>query len=205
MKVRTDTKRDEIVQMAGEVFLEMGFDRASMAEISARIGGSKATLYGYFPSKEALFLAIVHRLGEQYMLPALQRLEQSTDELPRAALQSFGEQFIGFVHTPVAIATYRLVMSPAARSEIGRLFYESGPKRSTEAVARYLSGAMSRKQLRCTDPMMAAQHLIALLSFGESWHYYFMCEMPTPTRTQIKQTVERALDAFLVGYAPQEK
>lgn len=201
MKIRTDARRDKIVQMAGQVFLEMGFERASMAEISARIGGSKATLYGYFPSKEALFLAIVHRLGEQYMLPALQRLEQSTDELPRAALQRFGEQFIAFVHAPVAIATYRLVVSAAARSEIGRLFFESGPKRSTEAVARYLSGAMSRQQLRCTDATMAAQHLIALLSFGESWHYYFMREMPSPTPTQIKRTVERALDTFFAGYA----
>lgn len=201
MKVRTDAKRDEILQIASQVFLEMGFERASMAAISARIGGSKATLYGYFPSKEALFLAIMHRLGEQYMSPALARMESSTDEEPRAALQRFGEQFIALVNTPEAIATYRVVMSEAAHSDIGRSFYESGPKRVIEAVARYLSGAMNRKQLRRADPLIAAQHLMALLAYGENWHRYFMRDEPTPTRTQIKRTVERALETFFDGYA----
>jgi AcrR family transcriptional regulator len=202
MKVRTDAKRDEILLAASQVFLEMGFGRTSMAEISARIGGSKATLYGYFPSKEALFAAIMHRLSEQYMSPALARLEESTEEEPRVALQRFGEQFIAFIHTPEAIATYRVVMGESAHSDIGHAFYESGPKRSIEAVARYLAGAMDRKQLRRTDASMTAQHLMALLAYGENWQRYFMREVPSPTRTQIKRTVERALDTFFNGFAP---
>jgi AcrR family transcriptional regulator len=202
MKVRTDAKRDEILQMASQVFLELGFGRASMAQIAARIGGSKATLYGYFASKEALFLAIIHRLGEEYVSPALERLEESADEEPRVALQRFGEQFLGFVNTPEAIATYRVVVGEAAHSDIGRAFYESGPQRTIEAIARYLSGAMSRKQLRRTDASLAAQHLMALLTHGECWHHYFMRESASPTRTQIKRIVERALEVFFDGYAP---
>lgn len=202
MKVRTDAKRDEILRRASQVFLEMGFGRASMAEISARIGGSKATLYGYFPSKEALFMAIMQLLAEQYMSPALERLEESVEEEPRVALQRFGEQFLAFVNTPEAIATYRMVMSEAAHSDIGRSFYENGPRRTLEAIARYLSGAMSRKQLRRTDALIAAQHLLALLVHGESWNHYFMRESQSPARAQIKRIVERALEVFIDGYAP---
>lgn len=200
MKVRTDAKRDEIVEIARKTFLELGYERASMAEIASRLGGSKATLYGYFPSKELLFLAIVNKLAEQYVSPAVQRLEESAGEDVREALQRFGEQFLTFVSYPEAVATYRVVISEAAHSDIGEAFYEAGPKRTNEAIGRYLAGAMDRGQLRRCAPEIAAQHLGALLTHGELWHQYFLRRASNPTRAQIKGIVERALDVFLNGY-----
>jgi AcrR family transcriptional regulator len=200
MKVRTDAKREEILEVARAAFLELGYERTSMAEISARVGGSKATLYGYFPSKEALFLAIIERLGERYVSPALARLEESTEEDVRSALRRFGEQFVGFISTPEAVATYRIIISEAAHSDIGRAFFEAGPKHSNEAMARYLSGAMARGQLRKADPAIAAYHFFALLAHGEMWQHYFMRELLTITRPQIKRVVERAVAAFMNGY-----
>jgi len=58
-RVRTEEKRDEIVQIASQAFDELGYDRCSMATISERLGGSKATLYGYFSSKEELLRAVL--------------------------------------------------------------------------------------------------------------------------------------------------
>ena len=60
MRVRTEEKREEIIRIAAELFQENGFERTSMSTISERLGGSKATLYGYFKSKEDLLLAVVH-------------------------------------------------------------------------------------------------------------------------------------------------
>ncbi|MFC4308835.1 TetR/AcrR family transcriptional regulator [Steroidobacter flavus] len=200
MKVRTDAKRDEIIEIARKTFLELGYERASMAEIASRLGGSKATLYGYFPSKEALFLAIVNKLAEQYVSPAVQRLEESVDEDVREALQRFGEQFLAFISDPEAVASYRVVVSEAAHSDIGESFFETGPKRTIESIGRYLAGAMDRNQLRRADPEIAAQHLAALLAHGEPWHQYFLRKTPSPTPAQIKGMVERALDVFLNGY-----
>ena len=59
MRVRTDEKRREIVDVASELFEEHGFERTSMSMISERLGGSKATLYGYFKSKEQLLAAVL--------------------------------------------------------------------------------------------------------------------------------------------------
>jgi AcrR family transcriptional regulator len=58
-RVRTEEKRAEIVRIASEAFDELGYDRCSMAAISDRLGGSKATLYGYFSSKEELLRAVI--------------------------------------------------------------------------------------------------------------------------------------------------
>ncbi len=200
MKVRTDAKRDEIIEIARKTFLELGYERASMAEIANRLGGSKATLYGYFPSKEALFLAIVNKLAEQYVSPAVQRLEESGEDEVREALQRFGEQFLKIICDPEAVAAFRVVISEAAHSDIGESFFETGPKRTIEAVGRYLAGAMDRNQLRRADPEIAAQHLTALIAHGEPWHQYFLRKTPSPTPLQIKRMVERALDVFLNGY-----
>ena len=55
VRVKTADRRQAILEVAHDVFQEMGFERASMAVISRRLGGSKGTLYGYFRSKEELF------------------------------------------------------------------------------------------------------------------------------------------------------
>src|SRR3569833_1853850 len=54
-----DQRRERILDVAEEVFLEEGFAAASMSEIAARLGGSKGTLYNYFKSKDELFEAYV--------------------------------------------------------------------------------------------------------------------------------------------------
>jgi len=52
-------KRRQIIDGACRVFLERGFDAASMGEIAREAAVSKGTLYVYFKSKEELFAAIV--------------------------------------------------------------------------------------------------------------------------------------------------
>jgi AcrR family transcriptional regulator len=44
MRVRTEEKRQEIVEIAARLFEELGYERTSMSAIAARVGGSKATL-----------------------------------------------------------------------------------------------------------------------------------------------------------------
>ncbi|MBK6413847.1 MAG: helix-turn-helix transcriptional regulator [Sphingopyxis sp.] len=62
--VKTDARRNAILAAATDIFREVGYARASMAMISARLGGSKGTLYGYFKSKEELFGAAMMEVME---------------------------------------------------------------------------------------------------------------------------------------------
>jgi AcrR family transcriptional regulator len=54
-----DVRRQAIMQIARDIFLEEGYAAASMSAIAARLGGSKGTLYNYFASKEELFKAVI--------------------------------------------------------------------------------------------------------------------------------------------------
>ena len=73
--LRRETTRSEILQIAGDMFLDVGFAGTSMSAIAARLGGSKGTLYNYFESKEELLEAFVRVLiGEAARIPELTRV-----------------------------------------------------------------------------------------------------------------------------------
>jgi AcrR family transcriptional regulator len=55
-----EEKQRSILKTAASTFAELGIDRASMAQIASRSGVSKALLYHYYPSKDALIFDIVH-------------------------------------------------------------------------------------------------------------------------------------------------
>src|SRR5580692_1825404 len=55
------SKRRQILDGASKVFMDLGFDGASMGEIARAAGVSKGTLYVYFADKNRLFEAIVER------------------------------------------------------------------------------------------------------------------------------------------------
>src|SRR5262245_13475052 len=58
------SKRRQILAGARRVFMDMGFDAASMGEIARAAGVSKGTLYVYFTDKNALFEAIVEEISQ---------------------------------------------------------------------------------------------------------------------------------------------
>jgi AcrR family transcriptional regulator len=198
MRVRTEAKREAILEVAAKAFIEMGYERASMAEISARVGGSKATLYGYFESKEQLFVEAAKAVGKTHMEAAFAELDQHATDVP-AALQRFGEKMVGFLCQPEAVATLRMVIAEAGHSDIGQRFHECGPGRGLGAVVAYLQAAMDSGRLRATDAHVAAQHLIALLE-AEILPLRMLGVPVSTSRAHIRQAIERALAVFLAAY-----
>jgi AcrR family transcriptional regulator len=204
MKVRTDAKRDAILKIAAEVFLEMGYERTSMAAISARVGGSKATLYGYFASKEAIFLTLAHQFGAEHIDPAMEELTTSKDDDIAPLLQRFGECLLAFLAANSTIAAHRAVLAEAGHSDAGRLFYEAGQQQGLQTMAAYLQSAMDRGLLRQADPLVAARHFGALMD-SEIDHRYFYRENPELSPAQITGMAERAVQVFMGGYGPRQK
>jgi AcrR family transcriptional regulator len=58
MQVLKDAIRQRIVTEALEVFLEKGYEKASMRDLAQRVGTSVSNIYHYFASKEELFHAV---------------------------------------------------------------------------------------------------------------------------------------------------
>jgi len=204
MRVKTEAKREAIVQVASEVFRELGFEGASMVEIAARVGGSRATLYGYFPSKEELFVAVIHGSAKRHFDPIFTALaEEDEDDLERV-LQRFGEKILAVVCSQEIIQAHRAVIAESGRSDIGRLFYEGGPRKGVAALASFLERQMCKDGLRSADPTTAAHHLMALLE-SETVRPSLLGIQGPLTRRELREATRRAVQVFLGGYASAHK
>lgn len=69
----SDERIPQILEAATLIFSQHGIDGASMTQIADATGLSKATIYHYFASKDALILALVRRLFDADQ-PELERL-----------------------------------------------------------------------------------------------------------------------------------
>jgi AcrR family transcriptional regulator len=199
MRVKTEAKRESIVEAAAQVFLEFGFDGASMTQIATRVGGSKGTLYGYFSSKEELFVEVMHGMAKRFLEPIFEALQKDHDDL-RHALQQFGERTLAVLCLEASIQARRAIIAQSGRSDIGLRFYERGPKKGMREVASFLTRRIEVGQLRPCDPEVAACHLMALLD-SETVTPCLLGVNRKPSTAHIRAAVSRALDTFLAGYA----
>ncbi|MBU1376835.1 MAG: TetR/AcrR family transcriptional regulator [Alphaproteobacteria bacterium] len=197
---KREDRRETILDVARECFLAEGFAATSMSTIAARLGGSKGTLYNYFKSKEELFAAMMQRTCAELQATLFDVGPEAGDT--EAKLAHFARGFLNHLMTPEAIAIQRVVVSESERfPELGRVFYESGPKIVLGRIGAYLEELMAAGRLRRTDPIVAAQHFKDLAISGVYWpHMWGVAAAPTPA--QFDQQVTRAVDTFLRAYAP---
>lgn len=158
-------KRAAIVAVARAEFFAHGYGAAAMSSIAARVGGSKTTLWSYFPSKQALFAAVVDDVLERFAEKLAMPLDPA---LPvRDALRLFGNGMMDIVGAPELIDLHRIVAGEAGRfPELGTLFFERGPKRGKAKLASYLQLAMADGRVRPGDPALAARQFAALCQAG---------------------------------------
>lgn len=200
MRTKSDVKRQAILDIAAQVFQEHGFERTSMSEISARVGGSKATLYSYFPSKEELFFEALHRSTEVEFEATHKALDTSAEDIA-ATLRNFGERFIALLYSERLLAVRRLIIAESERSQLGRICYVRGPQRSQTQIAAFLESAMEKGKLRQADPNIATLHLRGLLESEMLDRFLFQIDMSI-TEDEARKMVARAVDAFMAAYGP---
>ena len=198
---RGDTRRQCILEVARELFLQEGYAAASMSAIAARVGGSKATLYTYFPSKEDLFAAIIEAECQQGAAPALDELRRGGEVA--VLLTRAGRRFLRFLMSEKVLALHRLVIAESIRfPELGRAFYEAGPQRGQRLLAEFMEGAMQAGQLRREDPLVAAEQFVELCKSG--LHQRRLWNVAgEPTDAQIEANVARAVRTFMCAYGPE--
>lgn len=168
MPVGKSTRRAAILTVAGRTFLRRGYADASMDCIAAEVGGSKSTLYRYFPSKAALFAAYVEEVGTP-ACAALAAMDIEGTE-PEAVLEDTARAYLDLILTPSALAMTRLVMAEIGRSpEVGRIFYERGIQRTEQQIAAILQRLAERSDApgwRSLALPGAAAHFRALCEAG---------------------------------------
>src|SRR5215475_11693621 len=79
---RGEQTRERILDAAEALFADRGFEGAALRDVAARVGIRTPSLYNHFPSKEALYAAVLERVVEPVLALLAEIVQSSPAERP---------------------------------------------------------------------------------------------------------------------------
>ncbi len=198
---RGQRRREALIEAARELFVERGYSRTSLADIVARAGGSLATLYNQFGSKEGLFRAMIQSATDEMFgeleLPPLNQhnLEQGiTDIIYQAAL---------LIQEPSRVAMQRAIMSEAVQfPDLAEAFYTGGVEKGLTIFAQLLTQLQEDGVLKPMNPELAAICLLEPV-LGHA-HRRLLMGFPVAQGDALREHAALSVRLFLYGGAQQQ-
>ncbi|MBU6462055.1 MAG: TetR/AcrR family transcriptional regulator [Bradyrhizobium sp.] len=195
-----NAKRRQILDGASKVFMDLGFDGASMGEIARAAGVSKGTLYVYFADKSRLFEAIVEEEGIEQSKVAF-NFDPGRD-VP-TTLREFGQAYIQLLCRPGGGSAIRTVMAIAERMpDVGRRYYEHVLEKTIGRLAAYLEAHVQTGEVAIDDCTLAASQFMLTCQASLFLPFIFQAA-PAPSEERITQVIESATRMFLAAYRPK--
>jgi len=198
---RKQARPAELLAAALDTFREKGFAATRMEDIAARAGVSKGTIYLYYPSKQAVFEALVR----ENLLPSLARLEairQSTEGSCADRLRRFVASLATTAGEPRLFAIPKLILAEAGNfPELARFYRHEVVARGLALVSALLEEGMARGEFRRLDPDLAARLFIGPVILTALWQSAFAAVEDAPTPPPV--LLDLHLDIFLRGIAAE--
>lgn len=200
-RVRTEEKKRQIIDVASQLFQELGYDRTSMSLISERLGGSKATLYGYFKSKEELLQSVLvydvtteaDRLMNEFL----------SGKNLREGLITLGCAYMHRRLSSGPIANVRIVATQPASSTIGKEFYENVLGPAWERLANRFQILMEAGILIRADSWIAAMQWKGMCEW-DMFERRLLGAIQEADPDEIRRASVAAADAFLKLYGAEQ-
>ena len=192
MRVRTEQKRLEIIRIAAKLFEELGYERTSMSAIAAQVGGSKATLYRYFTSKEELLRAALdHDVNEE----ADRLLQEFLAEKDlRRGLIRLGISYLSRHYSRAAS------IRSVANQPIAQEFYDTVLRPAWQRLADRFATMMKEGRLKFADPWITAMHWKGLNEW-DMLERHLLSANAAADPNDVVTAATAAADAFLKVYA----
>jgi len=183
-----------ILEAATELFLKDGYGATSIDSILELSGGSKATLYSYFPTKDDLFRAVIDEVLAADQLPQL-----DTHADPRTSLVEFSVQRLNVLFSAKHHALLRLIIAERERfPDLAKMYYERAPLRSRSMLTEYFAELERRNVLDAGTAEEAAEFLIGMMV-----HWWVMEALllgNSPSSDAIRDRATRVVDRFLTAF-----
>ncbi|WP_025841065.1 TetR/AcrR family transcriptional regulator [Asaia platycodi] len=160
--VSCNAKRRQILDGAEAIFLEFGYEGASMSQIACRAKVSKGTLYNHFENKAALFGAVIEDLSRSKFAPVLCQSDLSAVTCAEAFSQ-LAERFIRILLQPGPLRLYRIIVSEAPHfPDLADTFWRYGFGKTLNTLTQWVEHWIERGAISADDPVFAAEQFMAL-------------------------------------------
>jgi len=195
-------RRKAFIDAAREAFFANGYAGTTMSSIASKVGGSKTTLWSYFPSKEDLFAAIVDDIVHHY--GQVLSIDLPVDRPVPEVLRNFGQVLMTKLTSPPLLSLYRLVVGEADRfPHLAETFYDRGPRRGKARAAEWVAEKMVRGEIRMGDPMRAVQHFSGLCQSGV-YQFALLGMHQAADLGRLSEEVDLAVENFCRAWCPPE-
>ncbi|RKG32736.1 TetR/AcrR family transcriptional regulator [Acinetobacter guerrae] len=195
---RGHERRIALLLSGTELFLERGYDAVSLDDIVNHAGGSKASIYKYFGSKEGLFKAICDYRRELFFKNICVAFNSHIEDLRSYLIQTL----IGFYQKITCAenaAFMRLVIERSQSDpELALYLHERGPEFVQKTIACALEQAAQQGKIHCTQPFNSAMMYFGILRNIE-WKITMGVPM-TVDHHEILDHIEYCVDIFLKGH-----
>ncbi|AVA22974.1 TetR/AcrR family transcriptional regulator [Rhizobium sp. LEGMi198b] len=196
-------KRQQILDGAKRVFMKMGFDAASMNDVTREAGVSKGTLYVYFANKEDLFAAMVDSERAHFVETVRTALADDTDVATN--LYEFGMVFVTHVTSDKTISAMRTIIGVRERMPSLCQRFFTGPENLRTVLRGFLERQVAAGHLRIEDFDMAARHFLDMAS-GSYFKLRLFGDMDfPPSKEEIDYVVRGAVRVFMAAYGINRK
>lgn len=192
-------KRGQILDGAKRVFMKMGYDAASMNDVTREAGVSKGTIYVYFQSKEELFAALIERAKGLFAESIRELLAQSPE--PVEGLRRFGHAFARQIFDSEMIPAMRILLGVIDRMpSLCQRFFAGSPTNARTVLKAYLDKHVEAGFFYIEDTELAASQYIELTvgSFFKGKLFNDIRERPSDE--EVSRVIESGLAIFLAGY-----
>ena len=190
-------RRSAILEAAFAEFAAKGFRGATIKSIARAADiQSPALIYWYFPTKEALFQAVIE--AHVPVLGTIAGGKLPLDAPPAQVLTALAHAMLATFNQPAEARLARLILTEAVqRPEIAQVLIERGPGRVFAFLTMYLEQQVERGQLRAHDPRAGAAVFIGMFA------PLLLSRVVLPTLTDFvpdaNEHVRTAVEIFLSG------
>jgi TetR/AcrR family transcriptional regulator, regulator of autoinduction and epiphytic fitness len=191
-----DEKRTAALDAAMKLFLKQGYERTSLLQVAKEAGLSTSTLFKHFPTKTALFKAIVTKYWE---LDEPYRYQPEVGN-PAAGLRKIADDYACLLSRPEMTALFRVVVAEASQlPEIGRAQFDEGQRPFLESLQQYLRAEVNAGTLHVPNVRLAAEHFLALIAGAVLWPGLLLSDFK-PSAKDLQAAVHEAVQMMLARY-----
>jgi AcrR family transcriptional regulator len=159
---RPDQRPRQILEAAFRVFGARGFHQATLDDVARRAGITKGTIYLYFPSKAALFTAML-KTRITAVIPSTEPRTGGAASSLEGRLAAIGQDIYRFLSSPAYLAMFRTVVGEVAQfPEIAAQVYREGILVANRRFAAVIRAAIRSGEFRDVDAMVAARAFIGM-------------------------------------------
>lgn len=156
-----ERRHRSLLATAFRLFVEKGWDGASIDEISRQSGVAKRFIYARYADKAALLMGAIERLFEDHV-GALNVAEPLPDDVEEG-LVAFGKRLLDLALRPEALAFQRRFMAEADRyPDLARLFIARN--RLLDMIVQVLASYADRGAIDRGDPRLRAEQFFIIVA-----------------------------------------